>query len=188
MSAAVELMCLYDLEQISVEQICEKADIVRSTFYQHFKSIEDLIAEHFQLIEQLTPERVAWILDAPTAYEKAVRVHLAYIEESSAPKRIALYKINLKSYLSNASADNLYRSSDMERMLLPLIIQAQQANEIRNKSDAEMLCRTATTIHWGNLMKWTMSNAAFDRVTVITQELETLYDVREDLRMSRYLP
>ena len=103
METAIALMGQYGLDQVSVELICENANIVRSTFYQHFKSIGELIREHFIVVEKLTPENVAWIFAAPTAYEKAIRVHLSFIHESLKPGRITLYQLNLKSYLENAS-------------------------------------------------------------------------------------
>ena len=171
----IELIGKYGYENVTVESICTASKIGRSTFYNHFKSIDDLIEEHFTLAEQISPEQLAWILSAPTAYEKAIRVQLNFIQESQGPYRVALYNLNLCSYLKKACKDNLDRSQHMKRVLLPLIQPAKDNGEIRNELDAEQICDAAIMIHWGNLFMWGISNGTFERVESIKSALEALY-------------
>ena len=43
--ALISLLEKKDMEYISVKEICEKAGVNRSTFYLHYETISDLIAE-----------------------------------------------------------------------------------------------------------------------------------------------
>ena len=63
-----------------------------------------------------------------------------------------------------------------------LMEQAQAAGEIRNRASARDLSDAAAMLLWGNIYMWGISDGSFDRPTALRRALETLYDVRPDLR------
>jgi AcrR family transcriptional regulator len=185
---AIDLMSRFEIDQITVDMICQEAGIGRSTFYNHFRNLDELVREHFSFVTMLSPSQLGWVLAAPSSYEKILRVHLAYIQESAKPKRLELYKINLRWYLANADKKHLDDAIYMKELLLPLIKQGQNDGEISNKTEPAQLCSTAIILHWANLFLWTMSNGEFDRVNSILKTLEALYLPREDLKNLRISP
>jgi AcrR family transcriptional regulator len=179
---AIDLVSRLGFEKITVDAICKEAGIARSTFYNHFTSIEAVILEHFSLRRYLSQEELVWVLSAPSAYEKMVRVHLGYMSESKMDKLLPLFNINLRFCLNNADPKNLDSSKYMKELLLPLIKQAQDNGEILNTLNPEQLCDAAEMMHWGNLFMWCFSNGALERTTSIKKALEALYQPRDDLK------
>lgn len=181
-NSAVEMLRQVKPEDLTVEQVCVKVGISRSTFYNHFRNMEDLINEHFSQVCQLNSNKIGWVLAGKTAYDKMMRIHEAYIQESYLPNSVMLYKINMKSYLKNATVDRMNMNNNIRNLLLPLIVQAQNNREIENNAPAEDLCEAAIKIHWGNMYLWAITDGSFDRSAMMRHDLDTLYCVREDLR------
>lgn len=50
--AFLDLLGLKDFEYITVKEICERAGVNRSTFYLHYETIEDLLAESMQRVQE----------------------------------------------------------------------------------------------------------------------------------------
>lgn len=50
--AFLELLEKKDMEYITVKEICEAAGVNRSTFYLHYETIDDLLAESVQYMNQ----------------------------------------------------------------------------------------------------------------------------------------
>ena len=67
-TAFLELIEKKDFAYITVKEICEKAGVNRSTFYLHYETVNDLLAESAQyIIDQFVefmPHKTAEILDA----------------------------------------------------------------------------------------------------------------------------
>ncbi|OZG69437.1 TetR/AcrR family transcriptional regulator [Bifidobacterium eulemuris] len=55
--ALMELLADRSLAQISVKQLCERADVNRSTFYAHYDSLEDLLHD-------IEDDTIAWVRGA----------------------------------------------------------------------------------------------------------------------------
>ena len=49
--ALIELLAIKEMEYITVKEICEKAGVNRSTFYLHYETIGDLLAETIEFVE-----------------------------------------------------------------------------------------------------------------------------------------
>ena len=56
--AFLELLEKKDMEYITVEEICEAAGVNRSTFYLHYETIDDLLAESVQYMNQQFQEHM----------------------------------------------------------------------------------------------------------------------------------
>jgi AcrR family transcriptional regulator len=179
---AIDLMDHAGYDKVTVDMICKSAGIGRSTFYNHFKSIKDVVLERFSIIETILPEQLVWILAAPSGYEKVLRVHLSFINASKGPERVMFYNVNLIHYLTNAGEGNLSKGAYSKQVLTPLIKQAQDNGEIQNMTDPVQLCDAAITLHWGNLFLWCISGGALNRKDAVIKALEALYLPREDLK------
>ncbi|MDR0389968.1 MAG: TetR/AcrR family transcriptional regulator [Spirochaetaceae bacterium] len=180
---AVKLICTMKYEEVTVDLICRSLTISRSTFYNHFKNIDELVTEYCSIREYPQPDQSIWILSAPTAYERLMRGHLSYVIESDKPGRLIIYGIYLKICLTKQDLKDLAIIKRMKKLLLPLIRQAQERGEIQNNSAPKDLCETAVSVEVGTFLLWCISGGAFDRKKTIIKELETLYNPRRDLRL-----
>lgn len=181
-SAAIALILENGYESVSIDAICKQLSISRSTFYNHFNGKDQLISEYFHELVEFTPTQIAWIYDAPTAYERAVRVQLAYLLCSTSTAKERLYNIHLKAMLSSPCMENLSSMDTARALMTPLIRQAQEAGEILSKESADQLCETALILNMGNLFTWAVADDSFDRIASHIRTLEVLFNVRADLR------
>lgn len=176
LNAGIRIMSAEGFANATIEQICGMAEISRSTFYYHFKTKEELVAEYFKSLGALTHERLSWVFSAPTAREKAIRMQLSYFTDPSNCQDISLYIVSMKNHLSRACIENSKLGDDMKQVIVPLIKQAQEAGEIRNMTSPEELGDAAVCMQWGNMYLWCISNGSFDRVAAFERMLNTLYD------------
>jgi len=56
-NSLIELMKEKSISQITIKELCEKADINRSTFYTHF-------ADQYQLLKSIEDETLSWVKEA----------------------------------------------------------------------------------------------------------------------------
>lgn len=180
--SAIPLIRQSGFDNVSIDAICKQASISRSTFYNHFTSKEHLVFEYILDIMVYTPELIAWIHDAPTAYERVVRVQLSYILYSKDSNHLELCNIYLRHLLTIAAPERLSVFDDRRVLMLPLIRQAQEAGEILSTDSPEILCEASLVLNLGNLVEWVMTDASFDRISAHIQSLEVLFNVRPDLR------
>lgn len=128
-SAMLELMKTFEFDKITVSQICQKAQVNRSTFYAHFADIYDMLEKmEIELRKQLL-QRYQGESDNIIFTEKSFSIFLEHIKEHR-----YFYKINLntrKSFplkqgyenLWNIIKDNCYQVgiTDEDEILMYLI-------------------------------------------------------------------
>ncbi|ALS00205.1 hypothetical protein ATZ33_02080 [Enterococcus silesiacus] len=90
------LMAEQNIQTITVQQIAEKSDLHRRTFYRHFTSKEDVLDYK---IQQMMDNYIPLILTTPDLTEsKIVQLHFNFLEEHIDFLKI-LKRNNLFSYL-----------------------------------------------------------------------------------------
>ena len=114
--AFLNLLDKKDFEYITVKEICEKAKVNRSTFYLHYETIGDLLAESIEHInnnflnymKQNSAEFISKIKDRPKnelylVTPKYLTPYLSYIKEH---KRLFLTSLNNVAVLQLNEAYN----------------------------------------------------------------------------------
>jgi AcrR family transcriptional regulator len=102
--ALFELIRVKSYDQITVEEITERANLGRTTFYLHYKDKEDLLLEDFI---DLIDEMVNKVVDRPLQRLKARMAYPA--TDVSPPNRPNLFRPNLKIFQHAARNADLYR-------------------------------------------------------------------------------
>lgn len=125
--AFLELLEKKDMEYITVREICEAAGVNRSTFYLHYETIDDLLAEsvqymnqHFQEHMKLGAERfVSKIRECPLdeLYLVTPTYLIPYLEYIRQNKR--LFRTALKKS-GSLRLDGTYRRM-MRHVFLPIL-------------------------------------------------------------------
>ncbi|MCD8015567.1 MAG: TetR/AcrR family transcriptional regulator [Lachnospiraceae bacterium] len=113
-AAFLELLEKKDIEYITVKEICEKAEVNRSTFYLHYETIGDLL---YECVEYVNEQFLSY-------YEGKSLVTSEYIDKSTPNQLFLITPEYLKPYLSFIqdhrsvfkTALVKYKSLQMERL------------------------------------------------------------------------
>jgi AcrR family transcriptional regulator len=83
--AAVDLMQRDGFNGVSIEQICERADIARATFFQHFSSKSALMAIFSDIVRQRIESELAEADLAPLEQLRLIVEHLTRLTNELGP-------------------------------------------------------------------------------------------------------
>jgi AcrR family transcriptional regulator len=70
--AFVSLVLEHGYEAVTIEEIAERADVARATFYKHFADKEELLTSLFEQLAAEVTERIQQVEGAPTAVRTAL--------------------------------------------------------------------------------------------------------------------
>lgn len=115
-NAVLDLMVEKDTSKITVLELCKKADINKSTFYLHYKSMDDCLHSCFQTVmdELLEFSKCVNYYDIRLNPEKAVAFFLDNVEKrldfltklkssNNGPSAIRMLKENLVKYIAESN-------------------------------------------------------------------------------------
>lgn len=103
-NALIELLNDYDLEHITVNMLCKKAGLHRSTFYAHYYNIYELMKIIGSRIKNELVER----LNSAVADTFSIKMYVTILEEIR--KNKSVYKLIIYSNYSRTIAKNIHDS------------------------------------------------------------------------------
>lgn len=159
---AMELFRQYGYDNVTVQQICEAANVTRNAFYYYFNSKEELLSSYFENIPNFTESLFADILALPNDWEKLwylFEAHLKLIESEGLSICRAYLKINI-----DGNGDLLTKYYVSETVTIPLIRSCQSKNLILNKTEPSQLNYMAIRLVAGILLTWCCKNGEFDLI------------------------
>ncbi len=130
-NTALELIGEKGFDNVTITEICEKAGIPISSFYNYFKSKDALVDEVFKGADYFFATVVEKNLKGRTAHDKIIRFFYYYSELNKAKD------INYIKQLY-AISDNLFttRGKYMHSLLQTIVKEGQEKGEITNKMRA----------------------------------------------------
>jgi len=129
----------YGFRRVSIQEICEKAQVSKGTFYKHFKNKDDLIKE---LLDKLINEET-------TRYLEIMRGNITFREkvekliEMKMEQTRELSKDFLDDYLQNCSPEvasfQAARAETSMKIVLDDLLAAQKHGDIRKNMKLEFM-------------------------------------------------
>ncbi len=184
---AIALMMEHGFQNVSINMICTEVGIARPTFYSHFNSKENIVAEYYELAYLFSAETQNWIFSAFTNWESILRLQMAYIQNTSDSQHADLISRYLTYKLTtHDSPDNTTFSHNMDAevrsILISLIKKGQENGEILNTSDPHYLCEAVMMLQLGSLFSWCAAGGRYDRDKTVFWSLEAILMVQPDYR------
>ena len=129
MNAAEALMSEKGIGNFTVKEVCEKSNVSVGTFYNYFKSKDDLISDEYQHFEKFVLEEVCPVLNNEKEYDNLLIFAMKYAEYCQSSTSIQTSQQVLKSRL--ASRDPFYSSREKTfiQTLDEIFIRGQQKGE-----------------------------------------------------------
>jgi AcrR family transcriptional regulator len=172
---AVTMFRKKSYDQITINHICRKAGISIGTFYHHFKSKEQIIAEEYLKLDEFYIEPYNKLRRDVSALDRLImfngimskrfaemgvhHLRIVYYSEIG-PKRKKKFLIDEKRPIF--------------RILGELVRDAQEKGEIRNDLDCSAIVDILVKFSRGNIYDWVLRNGDFDFELRAAQILEAL--------------
>lgn len=160
-NAGIQLMKERGVQKTFVDDICERAQISKTTFYYHFKSKNDLVSNFFININQPIHEHLAEILSASDYVNQlwiCNALYLEYLSSLGAELTRELYITNLRKDAKILAPDDIY----LKEVMLVLIAKGQEAGQIKNSVNPHLLFDALLTLTNGAVFIWAMKNGNYD--------------------------
>lgn len=152
--AAIALFELHGYEATTVQMIADRAEVAKGTFFNYYRSKEDLIME---LLSVMFIREIESIAGKPgPVVPRLLAILFDFARSMPINRSVAravlqgIYGSNLIGKYHEAFCDEL------QQRLVPVLEQAQMKGEIRTDLAAAAIAQLATQTYFGVLMSWAL--------------------------------
>lgn len=161
LSVAEELLKYKIFDDISIQDICKKADVSVGAFYHHFENKDGIIIELYKDIDKFFTNEVFKSLIDKEPIE-AIILYLVKQCEYALNLGKDLVKNVYKAQIDNGNVFFLSNERGLPKGLKTLIIRAIDEHKIKNDVSAELLANELLIISRGIIYHWCVSNGNVD--------------------------
>jgi AcrR family transcriptional regulator len=187
LSSAVQLFIEQGYQETSIEDICQHAEVGRSTFYKYFSCKEELAYDLFTEDLIFSPKQMAWVLDAKTPTERLVRAHICYLRYPSPTCGPDVYLAQCKYMVSNPGPNIFSEKRYSVEIFLSLAEQAINAGEMQVNGDLSAIVSLFMTYQFGLEVAWTVSGHRHDYASNLSLAMHTYYGILADIPLEEYI-
>jgi AcrR family transcriptional regulator len=179
-NTATDLFKEKGYNEVTINDICEACEITKSTFYYHLKSKQEIILHYYDhIIQNLTPILVE-MLGISSPWEQTLLLFDSLID-----KIMELgYDINSQLMITNLQENHgiFDLRKDLADIAIRIIQKGQEAQQIRNPSNPELLYEAAAYMFTGYEFMWCTLKGNFDWKGKFFSSLENIFDVDPTIR------
>lgn len=166
---AIELIGKYGYDNVSIDEICGKAEVSKGTFYHHFNAKEDVILALYKDEYECFLNSVK---ESPTnSYiDKLIELicfHVKYAET----KGLDIVKQVYKTQLDYGNKLSVSKNVLLQEMLSDIIHKGQINNEIRNDMKSSDIIDYLIRLSHGIIYDWCLNNASYSLVEITRKSL-----------------
>lgn len=176
--AISELIKMKSYESITIREISARAKISVGTYYNYYKSKDEIIFKAMERSALVTIEEIQPLLNKSTGIEN-LRVYLALQLDLFENMSIPWLKEVFRSYLYHLSDVILDRNSANYQVILPIIKQGQRDGTIRSYPEAKSLAWIVLKMIIANFFCYGMEEGRFDLKQVLMDEILALCTSQE---------
>ena len=180
LSATRELLKERGYQAVSVRDICQRAEVSRSSFYSVFSSKDDVIVSMIRSLKENTDVVLTHFITAENDLERIWRLYDIYIDvglEFGPSLMESLLHVDLQN--SIGFIDQFYLYNDWFSILVK---NCQQKGIIQNKNDHTALVNAAVYSTFGIVFEWCRRNGDFDLREACFTAHEAIYNIHPDYR------
>jgi len=185
--ATLELINEKGFNQFTVQDICKKAYIARSTFYYQFHSLEDVLTHCFNSEYVVDDKVVERIHNLDNPLDKLFYYHINWLNQiiKLGLDHARYMQINrLKSENASSKKVSYLVTSNF---ITGFIRDAQKLKLINNPTNPDMLAFTITKSMTGCVNQWVTENGSYDLVQDTLEILRTIYLLPDDYSWNHLL-
>lgn len=178
---AIELFKDKGYKNVTIDEICQAAEITKSTFYYHFASKDRLLSSFYNYTDSYSPDILRFLATSDNCWHKlwaCLEPAIDWTVMAGASILSQVYILNLQKHENTFILPN---ASDLEALYLGIIEKGQETLEFRNNSDPKLIYDNITNIILGIAVQWCIANGEFDEKEAIKKAVIGLLAVETDL-------
>ena len=185
--ATMELISEKGFNQFTVQDICKKAYIARSTFYYQFHSLEEVLSHCFNSEYVVDNVIVEMIHSFDNPLDKLFYYHINWLNQ--------VFKLGI-DYARYRQINRIKgKSASSKRIgflvtsnfITGFIREAQNFGLIKNPTNSDMLAFTISKTMTVCINQWIAENGSYDLIQDTLETLRTIYLVPEDYSWNHLL-
>lgn len=180
MATALGLFTEKGFDNVSVKDICEAANIPRSSFYLLFSDKADIMTYLLQSVKENFYQEMPDFIRAENDFERIWFLTNSYVKyaELFGPEIIKQYFI-----MEIKGVTQFFRIiEDFTDWLIQLLANCQHQGIVRNMTDPSILLPMQYGLAKAHLLDWVCSNGAFPLHDTVRCTLENFLDVAPEYR------
>jgi AcrR family transcriptional regulator len=170
--AAMRLFAARGVDAVTIEQICDEADVARATFFLHFPSKDAVLTEYArQALDELTATLRAHTGNAVEALGAA----LATLADR-ATRQAALVQVVVREVMARpqAALTNAEQSRGLVDLLAVIIKRGQKRGEIRRGIPPQLAAGVVAVAYLAVVAEWARDPGALDLKRGVAQALDVV--------------
>lgn len=173
--AAIELFRSNPYQQVSVNDICEKAGVTRNSFYYYFDNKDIIFDAIGDWCSHTAKDRLTEVFSYGNPYQQVWLIYKLYIETQLTLGPEIINHVLYSRSMKGSSDYYSYIDNNLEKAITRLIAAAQTSGIIRNESSATDLLWTSYAIIRGVNIKWCFQWGESDIISEAKEALDTLF-------------
>ncbi|MCI8485181.1 MAG: TetR/AcrR family transcriptional regulator [Lachnospiraceae bacterium] len=158
---AMELLKTKTLDELTIQEICQKAHVSVGAYYHHLGSKEGIIIEIYKEVDEFFEDEII-----PKFQEceplKGMIDYLIYQVEYAEKKGVDMVRNAYKAQINNGNEFFLSSDRGLPMGLRNLVLRAQKEGKISEKVSAEKITNELLVISRGIIYCWCVSAGTID--------------------------
>lgn len=176
---AIALFRQEGYEKVSIDRICGKCGVTKGSFYHHFNSKGDVLAEYFQTLTDRDSEYFSDYMDDRSCLEQLWcliehPIDYAMIMGHNTLKYLWMHDIQHGGDILSPF-HNTFGKSKRNIAMIQLIEQGQKNGEINSTKPAQELLFAYLSAFLGISVNWSADTSNYDVKSVLRRLFETIF-------------
>lgn len=170
--AAMALFIARGFDAVTVEDICQTADVAKGTFFSHFSTKDALLLEYGQ---QVTGELEEIWHAHHGGTAAALRKMLTLLVER-ALHHADIVRLVVREVMARPTAfvNATEQSRDLMHLLATVVRQGQSSGELRHKVEPRLAAAIITSAYFAIITEWVRCGGQFDLAVAVQQSLDVV--------------
>ena len=183
-TAAMNLFLRRGFAEVTIEEICEAADVARATFFLHFPNKEALLTEYGVRANLALAELIRGSHASATATLKAALKMLA----ERAMQQPNVIRLHVRELLSRPPMllESHQEQENLVSLLASVIARGQAGGEFRRKIEPALAAVALCATYFALIYEWARRGGKLDVEGAIAQTLDIVLNGLSDKKSKRF--
>jgi AcrR family transcriptional regulator len=182
-NAAMNLFVRRGFDSVTIEDICEAADVARATFFLHFPAKEALLTEYG---ERANDELAAAIGEFRGSATDAIRMALKMLAER-AVRHTDVVRLVMREMLARPRvlSDHDEKAAGLVDLLAGIIRRGQKSGEFRRRTKPTVAALTACSAFFALIYTWVRREGKIDVEGAVAETLDIILNGLSEKKSKR---